>query len=272
MVDCGEGTQHQLKRYRVKSSKIDHIFISHLHGDHYLGIMGLISTFHLNNRTTPLVIFGPKGLDEMITLHLKYSNTHLSYPIRFVATSPHGKNMLLDLGDITIYSFPLRHRIPCTGFSFEEKSRRQKLNKERIEATNPSIEEIQTLVQGKDVLDEFGNLKYAAVDFLNEPSLPRKYAFCSDTVYDPNMIPYIEGVDLLYHEATFMTEESERAKLTMHSTAEEAAKIAKAAAVGQLLLGHYSVRYIDLYPLLWEARDIFEPTLLSEEGKTYLIK
>lgn len=272
MVDCGEGTQHQLKRHRVKSSRIDHIFISHLHGDHYLGLMGLISTFHLNSRTSPLHIFGPKGLDEILTLHLKYSHTQLKFPLYFTPTSTEGKNLLLEQGNIRVFSFPLKHRIPCTGFSFEETYRQQKLIKEKIVGAGMSVTEIQSLLQGRDVVDADGRLKYQAREYTHEPIPPRKYAFCSDTVFDPSLIPYIHGVDLLYHESTFMASDKERAKLTLHSTTEDAATIAKTAQVKELLLGHYSVRYIDLYPLLWEAKAIFDATHLSEEGKTYVIK
>jgi len=272
MVDCGEGTQHQLKLHRVKSSKIDHIFISHLHGDHYLGLMGLISTFHLNSRTSPLHIFGPKGLDEIITLHLKYSHTQLKFPLHFTETSTEGKNLLLEQGNIRVFSFPLKHRIPCTGFSFEETYRQQKLIKEKIVGTGMSVAEIQSLLQGKDVVEADGKLKYVASEFTHQSVPPRRYAFCSDTVFDPTLIPYIQGVDLLYHESTFMAADKERAKLTLHSTTEEAATIAKTAKVKELLLGHYSIRYVDLYPLLWEAKAIFDATHLSEEGKMYVIK
>ncbi len=272
MVDCGEGTQHQLKRHRVKSSKIDHIFISHLHGDHYLGLMGLLSTFHLNGRTAPLQIYGPKGLDEILTIHLKHSHTLLKFPLHFTQTSTEGKNLLLVAGNIRVFSFPLKHRIPCTGFLFEEISRQQKLIKEKIVGSGMSVEEIQCLLQGGDVMHTDGTLKYRARDYTHQPVPPRKYAFCSDTVFDPTLVPYIQGVDLLYHESTFMASDKERAKLTLHSTTEEAATIANYAAAKELLLGHYSVRYIDLYPLLWEAKAIFDATQLSEEGKTYVIK
>jgi ribonuclease Z len=272
MVDCGEGTQHQLRRFHVKSSKIDHVFISHLHGDHYLGLMGMISTFHLNNRKSPLYIFGPPGLDEIITQHLKYSHTQLKFPLFFNKTTPKGKNLLLELENLRIYSFPLKHRIPCTAFIFEEKYRQQKLIKEKIVGAGMAVEEIQSLLQGRDVINIDGSIKYQASEYIKEPVLPRKYAFCSDTVFDPSLISLVNGVDLLYHESTFMEADKDRAKLTLHSTAEEAAIIAKNAQVKELLLGHFSVRYIDLYPLLWEAKAIFEATHLSEEGRTYAIR
>lgn len=272
MVDCGEATQHQLKRFKVKYSRIDHIFISHLHGDHYLGLMGLISTFHLNNRVRPLHIYGPKGLDEIITIQLKYAATFLKFPIYFKETIPSGKNLLLELDNIRIYSFPLKHRIPCTGFSFEEKNRPIKLIKEKIQEKKLDIVYIHQLLQGKDVYDGKGNLLYSQAEFCHTTLAPRKYAYCSDTCFDLTLIPYIEDADLLYHEATFMESELDRARSTMHSTAQQAGLIAIKAGVKTLLIGHYSGRYIDLEPLLLEAREVFSQTLLSEEGQSYSIQ
>lgn len=272
MVDCGEGTQHQLRRYKVKSSRIDHIFISHLHGDHYLGLMGLISTFHLNNRSRPLHIFGPRGLDEIITIQLRYSNTFLKFPLYFKETSQIGKNLLMELENIRIFSFPLKHRIACTGFLFEEKIRPRKLIKEKIVESKLSIASIHQLLQGKDVYDASGMVRYSQDEFCHPPKAPRKYAFCSDTNFDLGLVPYIFGADLLYHEATFMEAEAHRAISTMHSTARQAGSIAREAGIKELLIGHYSGRYIDLQPLLLEAKDVFENTKLSEEGETYTIQ
>jgi ribonuclease Z len=271
VVDCGEGTQHQLRKFKVKFSRVNHIFISHLHGDHYLGLMGIISTFHLNNRKQPLWVYGPKGLDEIITLQLKYAHTLLRFPIHFIQTDPTSKNELLDLPELRISSFPLLHRIPCTGFLFEEKSRPKKLIKEKIRDLGNDVEAIRALASGRDVMDDNGKIKYAVETYCHPGMPPRKYAFCSDTIYHPEIIPYIKDVDLLYHEATFMQAEQLRAQQTFHSTATQAATIARDAGAKQLLLGHFSTRYTDLYPLLWEARQIFEPTLLGEEGNTYMI-
>ncbi|SHN29727.1 ribonuclease Z [Cyclobacterium lianum] len=271
LLDCGESTQHQLRRYKVKYFKIDHIFISHLHGDHYLGLMGLIGTYHLNNRKNPLHVFGPRGLDEIITIQLKYSGTILKFPIVFHPTIPTEKDMLLELGDLEVWSFPLKHRIPCTGFSFQEKTGRVKLNKELIVKNKPGLEAIRTLLKGQDVRDMRGQVIFRADDYC-EIKPPRKYAFCSDTVYDPELAEYVREADILYHEATFMEAEKERAKVTRHSTTREAASIALAAKAKNLLLGHYSVRYADLSPLLEEARATFPNSFLSEEGTTYHIK
>ncbi len=271
LVDCGEGTQHQLRKFKVKFSKVNHIFISHLHGDHYLGLMGIISTFHLNNRKQPLWIFGPKGLDEIITLQLKYAHTLLRFPIHFVPTEFNAKNELLDLSELRVSSFPLLHRIPCTGFLFEEKSRPKKLIKDKIKELGNDVESIRKLAKGQNVLNENGKIKFAVEDYCLPGLPPRRYAFCSDTIYHPEIISHILEVDLLYHEATFMQADQLRAQQTFHSTANQAATIARDAGVKQLLLGHYSTRYADLYPLLWEAKQIFEPTLLGEEGNTYMI-
>lgn len=269
LVDCGEATQIQLKKYKVKLSKIDHIFISHLHGDHYLGLMGLISTMHLARREKLLTIFGPPGLDEIITVQLKYSHLKLHYPIKFVRTTPDGKNLLTDEKHIKVYSFPLTHRVPCTGFSFEEKPRMRNLIKEKVQSVKPGLDAILSLRNGSDFLDENGNVLFGVEEYTYPPAPLRKYAFCSDTLYDEGIIPYIRDSSLLYHEATFMNRDEMRAGETCHSTAAQAATIAKSAGVKQLLLGHYSSRYVDLDPLLDEARAVFEPSFLSEEGSTY---
>lgn len=272
LVDCGEGTQHQLKRYKVKYSRIDHIFISHLHGDHYLGLMGLISTFHLSSRSRPLYIYGPKGLDEIITIQLRHSNTFLKFPLYFKETAQEGKNLLLELENIRVFSFPLKHRIACTGFSFEEKKRPRKLIKDKIVEAKLNITSIHQLLQGKDVYDESGNVRYSQREFCHPPIAPRKYAFCSDTIFDLDLVSYISEVDLLYHEATFMEMEAHRANSTMHSTARQAGIIAREAGIKTLLIGHYSGRYVDLHPLLLEAKEVFENTQLSEEGETYTMQ
>ncbi|WP_375583608.1 ribonuclease Z [Cyclobacterium xiamenense] len=270
LLDCGESTQHQLRRFKVKYFKINQVFISHLHGDHYLGLMGLIGTYHLNNRKEALHVYGPKGLDDIITVQLKYSGTLLKFPLVFHSVSVREKTRLLELDDLEVHAFPLQHRIPCTGFSFEEKNGRVRLRKEPIRQHQPDLEAIHTLLKAKDVRDRTGRVLYRASDFC-QITPPRKYAFCSDTVYDPGIIPYIHGADLLYHESTFMEAEKDRAKQTKHSTGKEAAEIAKEAAVKRLLLGHYSVRYSNLQPLLEEAREVFPNSFLSEEGSIYRI-
>ncbi len=271
LIDCGEGTQLQLRKFKLKFSKIDFIFISHLHGDHYLGLMGLISSFHLNKRERLLTIFGPSGLDEIITVNLKHSNTRLNYPLRFVPTTPTGKQLILEEKAFKVFSFPLQHRIPCTGFLIQEKPGLRNLIKEKLLEKKLPIQAILTLRSGKDVTDESGNILYS----LQEYTLPlkplRSYAFCSDTIFDPGLVAYIKGVDLLYHEATFGDDESVRANETYHSTASQAGEVARLCEVKKLLLGHYSTRYSDLTPILEQAKTNFPESELSVEGETYTI-
>jgi len=272
LVDCGEAAQIQMKRYKIKLSKIDHVFISHLHGDHYLGLMGLISTLHLARRDRQLTIFGPKGLDEIITVQLKYSHLKLNYPLRFVAVSYDGKTLLHEDKYVKVYSFPLKHRIPCTGYSFEEKERPRNLIKSKLQETKLPIEAIRALRNGQDYWDDQMKVWYRVNDYAYPPAPLRKYAFCSDTLFDEDLVPYISESTLLYHEATFMHIDQRRAVETCHSTAVEAATIAKLSGAKQLLLGHYSSRYADLNLLLEEAKAVFYPSLLSEEGNSYWIE
>lgn len=271
LLDCGEGTQIQLRKYRLKFSRIDFIFISHLHGDHFYGLMGLISSFHLVKRERLLTIFGPRGLDEIITVQLKHSNSKLDFPIRFVHTQAEIKELILEEKKFRIYSFPLKHRIPCTGFLIEEKKALLNLVKEKLQKQKLPIEAINTLRSGKDFLDKKGKVLYAVSDFTHPPKEPRKYAYCSDTIYDPSLTQYIHGADLLYHESTFGEDEATRATTTFHSTSKQAGLIAAAAKAKKLLLGHYSSRYKDLSPILEQAREVFLESHLSEEGFTYQI-
>lgn len=270
LVDCGEGTQIQLRKFKIKSSKISHIFISHLHGDHYLGLMGLLSSYALSKRTKPLTIFGPKGLDEIITTQFRWSNTRLTYPLTFLETNSEGLNLLLDHPRFTVQSFPLTHRLPTTGFLISEKPGLRNLIKEKLQEKRIPLEAIQTLRKGSDFLDKNGDF-YSLADY-TLPLLPlRSYAFCSDTCFEPRLANYLKGPTLLYHESTFMEADLERAKVTFHSTAKQAAEIAILLNAQQLLLGHFSSRYVDLEEMLGEAKTVFANTELSEEGKTYLI-
>lgn len=272
LLDCGEGTQIQLRKFRLKFSRIDFIFISHLHGDHFYGLMGLISSFHLIKRDRLLTIFGPQGLDEIITVQLKHSETKLAFPVRFVALSDDRFNLVLEEKSFRVYSFPLQHRIACTGFLVEEKHGLRNMVKEKLQNEKLSIEAIETLRRGEDFKDAEGNVRYAASEYTHPPKENRKYAYCSDTKFDPEIAKYIQGVNLLYHEATFGEDEAERAGTTFHSTAGQAAQIAHLAQVQQLMLGHYSSRYKDLSPILEEAIAIFPNTILSEEGVGYLVE
>lgn len=271
LIDCGEGTQIQLIRFHTRFQKISHIFISHLHGDHYLGLMGLLLTMHLQRRTQDLHVMGPRGLDEIITTQLRLSHTFLSYKLHFTPLEIKEKTLIYESSSLTVEAFPLNHRIPCTGFLFREKPKERRMNKSKLEP-EMSGEEISHLKKGLDVYDEAGKLKYRTFDYTLPPRRSRSYAFCSDTRFDPGLIPYLRNVDLLYHESTFLKEHEQRAEETYHSTAEQAAIIAKEANAGALVLGHFSVRYKELKPLLEEAKQVFYNTRLALEGETIYIE
>ena len=269
LIDCGEGTQTQLKKYRVNFNKIHSVFISHLHGDHFLGLFGLISTMSLLSRDTPLYIFGPRGLNEIITIQLKYSESSLNYPIIFKETNPSKSEVISTDNNLSITTIPLEHRIPCTGFMFKELFKPKRINPEILPTTQLSNNDLKTLKEGLDILNEDCSVKYKN-EALTLPAYKcRSYAFCSDTRFDEKIIEIIKDVDLLYHEATFLNKHTERAATTFHSTAEQAATIAKKANVGQLLLGHFSSRYNDLTPFIKEAEETFQNVHLALEGDVF---
>jgi ribonuclease Z len=270
LLDCGEGTQIQMRKFRVKSSRISHIFISHLHGDHYLGLMGILSSYNLTKRTSPLTIFGPKGLDEIITTQFRWSNTKLTYPLSFIETDTSGLNLLLDHPRFTVHSFPLTHRLPTTGFVISEKEGLRNLRKAKLQTKKIPLAAIQSLRSGKDFTDEFGEI-YSVKDYTLPPLPLRSYAFCSDTCFEPKLANYLHTPTLLYHESTFMESDAARAVSTFHSTAKQAAEIANLIQAKSLLLGHFSSRYVDLEEMLNEAKTVFAHSQLSEEGKTYSI-
>lgn len=270
LIDCGEGTQTQLYRYGVKSSRINHIFISHLHGDHYLGLVGLLSSQHLVGRKAELHLYGPSALKEILELHFKYSDTQLRYPLIFHPTDPHRREVILETDSLKISSFPLRHRIECTGFRFDEKERSATLKKDEVERLGIPVPYLKLLKKGVDYVADDGTI-YKAKDLTYPAPPPRSYAYCSDTVMSEDYFEAIQQVDLLYHEATFLHDRVDRAKETFHTTSLEAAQIAVAVGAKKLLLGHYSARYKDLQPLLEESRTVFRQTALSEEGKWFLV-
>ena len=270
LIDCGEGTQLQLKRFRIRAQRIANIFISHLHGDHYLGLMGLLSTMHLLGRKKSLNLYGPAGLDELITLHLKHSETVFNYDINF-KTVDASKHALVHEDDfVSVYSVPLNHRIPCSGYLFAERPKKRRIIKEAL-PEDMSIRNIVRLKNGEDILDEDGNVIYKNEDHTRDPKRSYKYAYCSDTKYDESIVPLIKGADMLYHESTFLEEHADRAANTFHSTAKEAATIALKAEVGKLLLGHFSIRYKELEPIAEEARKVFENAHLAIEGEEFVL-
>lgn len=271
LVDCGEGTLIQLNRYKIKFHRINHIFISHLHGDHYLGVLGLLSTMHLQGRTIPINLFCPPQLKEIIEIQLKYSETILRFPINYYLIDSKNREVLFSDDDIEVSTIILNHRIPCTGFLFKEKPRFRKLIKDQLQKHSIPVTAYQDLKNGLDYVDQNGRVIANSI-VTSDPRKPRSYAFCSDTCYDENILPTINKVDLLYHEATFLSDKEERAKETYHSTAAQAATIAKKANVSRLIIGHFSARYKNLYPLLDEAKEVFAETTLAMEGDVFSIE
>lgn len=270
LVDCGEGTQLQLHRYGIRSNKISHIFISHLHGDHYLGLVGLLSSMNLHGRKSDLFLYGPAPLIEVINLQLKYSDTTLQYNLIFKATNPDVPELIMDKHMIRVTSFPLVHRVPTTGFRFDEGKRSASLIKEKIEELNIPTVFLNMLKKGIDCEHTDGTL-YKASELTEPAPASRSYAYCSDTKAFESYTESIQDVDLLYHETTFLQEMVERAHSTFHSTALEAAKVAKQVNAKQLLMGHYSARYRDLTPLVEEAKFEFDNSTLSLEGNWYKV-
>ncbi|GAA4309623.1 ribonuclease Z [Mucilaginibacter gynuensis] len=270
LIDCGEGTQQQMLRFDVKASRIDHIFISHLHGDHYLGLVGLLSSLHLNGRIKPLKLYGPAPLMEIINLQLKYSETVIQYEIDFRATDATKAEVILDNQDIIVETIPLDHRIPCTGFIFRQKKRLRKLIKDRIDQLQIPVPYFSALKKGGDYTAPDGKV-YANEELTTAPDEPKTYAYCSDTMYNPNYFEQIKGATLLYHEATFLHNMHDRALQTHHTTALQAGEIAVITQAQRLLIGHFSARYKSLNELLEEAQSVFPETELAIEGKTFII-
>lgn len=270
LIDCGEATQNQLNKFRIKSSRIDYIFISHLHGDHYLGLVGLLSTMHLHGRTKEINIYGPPELKEIIDLQLKVSETVLRYNILFHATHTEYSELIFDSNDLQVETIILNHRIPTTGFVFREKPKKRKINSSKMEEYDVPLEYIPLLKNGIDYSDKYGNT-ISNAELTTDPLPSKSYAYCSDTLYNENILEQIEGVDLLYHEATFLHELIERAIETFHTTALQAGIIAKKANVKKLMIGHFSARYKELDVLLAEAQSEFPNTTLALEGEKYII-
>ncbi len=270
MIDCGEGTQQQMLRYGLKYNKIDHIFISHLHGDHFFGLIGLISSMNLNGRQKPLMIFGPQDLLEIINLQLKYTDTKLAFVLEFVPLNPATSEMIFETRDFTVETLPLNHRVPCNGFVFRQKKRLRKIIKEKIEALGILPEYIPLIKRGIDYVDKNG-VTYKALDLTTEPETPRSYAYCSDTMYDERYIQKLVAINTLYHESTFLHDMLPRAIETHHTTSLQAAEIAHQIKAEKLLIGHFSARYKELGQLLDEARSVFPETYIAAEGQTFLL-
>jgi len=268
LIDCGEGTQIQLISLGIKYHKIDNIFISHLHGDHFFGLIGLISTYHLLGREKPLHIYSPKPLEEIIRSQLEITHTSLKFKLIFHFLKGDKSMKIFDNNELTVFSFPLVHRVPTYGFRFVQKPVSRNISKSFVEKYNPSISEILEIKNGEDFIDKSGNIienKSITID----PPKPLSYAYCSDTKYDKSLASYVKNVDLLYHEATFDNSMEVKAREKFHSTAGQAARTAHDANVRKLILGHFSGRNEDLTILLDEAKEVFCETIIGEEGVSY---
>ena len=270
LIDCGEGTQVQLRRYKVKFSRIKHVFISHLHGDHYFGLIGLISTFMLLGREAELNIYGPKGIKEVMLLQLKLGKAWFNYPLKFHELESKESEIIFEDDKVTVLTVPLKHRIYTNGFVFKEKIGERKIDIKAVKNHNVDISYLQKIKQGSDVENNEGKLilnKQITLD----PEKPKSYAFCSDTQYYPACIPLIKNVTALYHESSFLDEHRHLCEKTRHSTARQAALIAKEATVERLILGHYSTRYSSIEEFKTEAKLVFDNVELAEDGKKFII-
>jgi ribonuclease Z len=270
LIDCGEGTQVQIRKNKIRMQKINHVLISHLHGDHYFGLVGLLSTFHLLGRDKELHIYAPADLKEIIYTQLKASKTYLKYPLHFHDLNFSEKCLIFEDKKIEIHSFPMRHSIDVCGFLIQEKQHPRRINRKAIDAFEVPVYQINAIKEGDDyITNDCSIVPNSKLTFEPNPSI--SYAYCSDTSYYPKMVDSIQNVDLLYHEATFGKDLGKLAKQTKHSTAEQAALIAEEANAKQLLIGHYSARYTDLNILLDEAKEVFENTLLASDGMKIIL-
>lgn len=271
LIDCAEGTQLQLTRFGIPIQKITHIFISHLHGDHYYGLPGLLSKFHLLGRRKGIELYGPPGLQEIIEVNFKHSKTRLHYPLEFHPLEYDESREICNNEQFTVNTLPLIHSVPTNGFLFREKPFKRKIKKEFVANHSIPLPEYEKIKEGDDFTDESGNVfKNEEITF--DPPPVRSYAYCSDTAFNENLPGLIRNVDLIYHEATFTEMLRDAAHEKLHATAREAAETARRANARKLLLGHFSARYKETKELLEEAREIFPESYAAEDGKKYEIK
>lgn len=268
LIDCGEGTQVELRRNKIKFYRIKHVFISHLHGDHYFGLVGLISTFRLLTREAELHIYAPKGLKEVVTLQMKLSDSWTNYPLIFHELNSKESELIYEDDKVEVHTIPLDHRIYTNGFLFKEKENDRKLDIGAVLDANINVAYYRKLKQGADVENEDGVL----IDnkkVTKDPVPAKSYAFCSDTLYNESIIPIIKNTTVLYHESTFLDKNEVLCVPTKHSTAKQAATIAKKANVQTLILGHYSTRYNGYDEFKSEAQEVFDDVLLAKDGKSF---
>jgi ribonuclease Z len=265
LIDCAEGTQLQLRRFEAPVQRLHAIFISHLHGDHYLGLMGLLSTMHLLGRKNALQLIGPPELKQILDLQMHVGKTTLGYALNFTPLIPGESQLVYEDNVVSVTSFPLKHRITCWGYRIDEKPFRKKLNKQALAKYKLPVSWMKRVIEGENFVSESGEI-IANELITEEPESPKSFAYCSDTMYDERIVLHIMGVNLLYHEATFAEDQARRAKETFHSTGKQAAQIAKMAGVNQLVIGHYSARYHTPDTIANEARLVFENTIAAEDG------
>ena len=268
LIDCGEGTQIQLRKYKAKFLRINHIFISHLHGDHFFGLFGLLSTFNLLGRKVDLHIYGHKYLQEIINRNIDLFGEKLSYKIIFHDLDCNKESVIYEDKSVIIKSFKLYHKIPTCGFIFEEKQKEANIKKHMIHKHELSLKNIIDIKQGADFVDEQGKIIVNS-EFVIPAPKPKKYSYCSDTKYSENIIENIKDSDLLYHEATFAEDLEHRAKQTMHSTAKQAAAIAEKSNAKKLIIGHFSARYTNTKEILSQAKSVFENTVAVKDGDSF---
>jgi ribonuclease Z len=268
LIDCGEGTQIQLRKFKLGFAKINRIFISHIHGDHVFGIFGLLSSFQLLGRKNELHIHGPGEIAEVVRFYEKYFGTEQSYRIKVHPLGYTRKMLIFEDDRLAVFSFPLKHRVPSCGFLFVEKQAELNLKKEAIDKYKPGIENIHKIKNGEDLVLENGTVIPNSILTLS-PWKPRSYAYCSDTSFDPMLSEILQDVDLLYHEATFAKEDQDLAYKTAHSSAVDAAEVARLSNAGKLLIGHFSARYKSPEILQREAREIFKNTIAVNDGDEF---
>ena len=269
LVDCGEGTQNRLRQHKIKFQRLNHIFISHLHGDPYLGLLGLLQTMSLLGRTLPLNLYGPKQLKELVDMNLAYSHSTLKYPLIFHETQTNQSEVLFENEHLTISTIILDHRVPCTGFLFKEKPKPRKINPKAIKRYEIPKYAMDNLKRGLDFSFPDKNEVIKNELLTLNPDESYSYAYCSDTKFNERIVPQLKDIDILYHEATFLHRDEKRAEATYHSTAKQAATIAKQANAKLLIIGHFSNRYKDLNVLLDEAKTIFANTQLAQDDAVF---
>jgi len=268
LIDCGEGTQMQLSKYKIKRSKINHIFISHLHGDHYFGLIGLLTSMSLLNRTQDLHLHAPPELEQLIVLQLNFAATHLSYALHFHPLQ--GEGLLVDENKMTVECFKVQHRIECWGFLFRQKKNPRKLDPERAKIYEIPAAFYDKLQQGEDYVTKKGTI-VPNEEVTTEAPKGKSYAYCADTIFDESLAEKVKAVDLLYHETTYLKDLEERAAARFHSTSIQAGAIAKKAGAKRLLIGHFSSKYESLDEFLTETVEVFENTELAIQGCCYII-